>query len=60
VAAADTDEAGRYAIEGLADVEHIAVATGYSPTASMLHVTVWAPAAGRAELQPAAALPAAL
>jgi hypothetical protein len=39
VAAADTDEAGRHAIEGLADAEHTAVAAGYPPTASTLHVT---------------------
>ena len=39
MAAADTDETDRYAIEGLEDAEHVAVATGYSPTASTLHVT---------------------
>jgi hypothetical protein len=57
VAAADTDEAGRYAIEGLADAEHTAVATGYSPTASTLHVTggegpVWAPWRGEPSFRP--------
>jgi hypothetical protein len=39
VAVADTDEAGRYAIEGLADGEYTAVATGYPPAASTLHIT---------------------
>jgi uncharacterized membrane protein YgaE (UPF0421/DUF939 family) len=38
VAAADTDEAGRYAIEGLPDGEYTAVASGYPPAASTLHI----------------------
>jgi uncharacterized surface anchored protein len=39
VAAAGTDEAGRYAIEGLAGGEYTAVASGYPPAASTLHIT---------------------
>jgi uncharacterized membrane protein YgaE (UPF0421/DUF939 family) len=39
VAEADTDEAGRYAIEGLAGGEYTAVASGYPPAASTLHVS---------------------
>lgn len=39
VAAADTDEAGRYAIDGLADGAYTAIASGYPPAASTLHVT---------------------
>jgi hypothetical protein len=37
-AAADTDEAGQYAIEGLDDGEYTAITSGYPPTASTLHI----------------------
>jgi uncharacterized membrane protein YgaE (UPF0421/DUF939 family) len=45
-AAADTDQAGRYTIEGLASGEYTAIISGYPPTASTLHIpgpagTVW-------------------
>jgi Carboxypeptidase regulatory-like domain len=38
-AAADTDQAGQYMIEGLADGEYTAIISGYPPTASALHIT---------------------
>ncbi|HYZ55551.1 MAG TPA: carboxypeptidase regulatory-like domain-containing protein [Streptosporangiaceae bacterium] len=39
VAEADTDETGRYAIKGLTGGEYTAVASGYPPAASTLHIT---------------------
>jgi uncharacterized membrane protein YgaE (UPF0421/DUF939 family) len=39
VAVAGTDEAGQYAIEGLCDGEYTAIASGYPPAASTLHIT---------------------
>jgi Carboxypeptidase regulatory-like domain len=45
-AAADTDQAGRYTIEGLSSGAYTAIVSGYPPTASALHIpgpagTVW-------------------
>ncbi|HEX6521414.1 MAG TPA: carboxypeptidase regulatory-like domain-containing protein [Streptosporangiaceae bacterium] len=39
VAAAGTDEAGRYVIEGIADGEYTAITSGYPPASSILHIT---------------------
>jgi uncharacterized membrane protein YgaE (UPF0421/DUF939 family) len=39
VAVTEADEAGRYAFEGLADGEYTALASGFAPAASALHIT---------------------
>ena len=38
-ASADTDQNGRYTIEGPADGEYTAIVSGYPPSASALHIT---------------------
>lgn len=39
VAAADTDQTGRYTIDGRADGEYTVIVSGYPPSAGALHIT---------------------
>ena len=49
-ASADTDQTGRYTIEGLADGEYTAIISGYPPSASALHIT-WQSGTVRHDIQ---------